>query len=258
VRSEIIREAEKVNFIEVIPAIDLQNGKAVRLIKGDMSSPTVYSDNPLQIAEQFKDAGMRRLHLVDLDGAKTGDSVNLPIIEKIAKLGILTEVGGGIRNTDAAERVFNAGAAFVIVGTAAVKDKEFVRLLAKSYPNRVILGIDARGGFVATDGWYNASKIKAADLAAQYRESPIESVVFTDIEQDGTLGGVNLTGLTAFADASPFKVTASGGISCRKDIDDMAALNHPNIRGVIVGKAFYEQKITLRELAQSQKPIGQY
>jgi phosphoribosylformimino-5-aminoimidazole carboxamide ribotide isomerase len=221
-----------------------------------MSSPTVYSDNPARLAEQFKDAGIHRLHLVDLDGAKTGGTVNIHIIEKIAKLGMLTEVGGGIRNLGAAERVFNAGAAFVIVGTAAVKDKDFVRRLAESYPERVILGVDARGGFVATDGWFGASKIKTADLPAEYRESPIESVVFTDIERDGTLGGVNLRELAAFADASPFKVTASGGISCRKDIEDIAALNHPNISGVIVGKAFYEKKITLRELARFQKNMG--
>jgi phosphoribosylformimino-5-aminoimidazole carboxamide ribotide isomerase len=232
----------------VIPAIDIQNGKAVRLTKGVMTSAVVYSDDPLLVAEQFKDAGIRRLHLVDLDGAKAGGSVNLSVIEKIAKLDIKAEVGGGIRNMAAAERVFNAGAAFVIVGTAAVKNKDFVLELAESYPQKVILGIDARGGFAATDGWSALAKVKATDLALEYKGAAIESVVYTDIERDGVLGGINISGLADFADTSPFKIIASGGISCRKDIEDIAALNRPDIFGVIVGKAFYEKKVTLSEI----------
>jgi phosphoribosylformimino-5-aminoimidazole carboxamide ribotide isomerase len=232
----------------VIPAIDIQNGKAVRLTKGVMTSAVVYSDDPPLVAEQFKDAGIRRLHLVDLDGAKAGSSVNLSVIEKIAKLDIQAEVGGGIRDMWAAERVFNAGAAFVIVGTAAVKDKDFVLELAESYPQKVILGIDARGGFAAIDGWSSTAKVKAADLALEYKGAAIESVIYTDIERDGVLSGVNISGLAAFADASPFKVIASGGVSCRRDIEDIIALNRPDILGVIVGKALYEKKVTLSEI----------
>jgi phosphoribosylformimino-5-aminoimidazole carboxamide ribotide isomerase len=241
----------------VIPAIDLQDGKAVRLTKGVLASPTVYSEDPPQLAERFKDAGVKRLHIVDLDGAKTGNTVNLAIIEKIAKLGMQAEIGGGIRDMDSAERVFNAGAAFVIVGTAAVKDKVFVMELAAKYPQKVILGIDVRtgnggvnseSGFAAADGWQTSTKIRAADLAAGYKSAAVESIIFTDIEKDGTLGGVNLSGVASFADLSPFKVIASGGVASRKDIDDLKALSHPNIYGVIVGKAIYEKKIALSEI----------
>jgi phosphoribosylformimino-5-aminoimidazole carboxamide ribotide isomerase len=194
------------------------------------------------------EAGIKRIHIVDLDGAKSGSTVNLHIIEKIAKLGMVAEVGGGIRDMDAAKRVFEAGAAFIITGTAAIKDKKFVFELADTYPQKVILGIDARNGFAALNGWQLFSKLKAAEVAAEYKSAAIESIIFTDIEKDGTLKGLNLSGLTAFADISPFKVIASGGISCRADIEKLKLLNHPNIFGVIVGKAIYEKKISISEI----------
>jgi phosphoribosylformimino-5-aminoimidazole carboxamide ribotide isomerase len=232
----------------VIPAIDIQNGKAVRLTKGVMTSPIVYSDDPLLVAEQFKGAGIHRLHLVDLDGAKTGATVNLSIIEKIAKLDMQVEVGGGIRDMAAAKRIFSAGASYIIVGTAAVNNKGFVLELAESCPQKIILGIDARGGFAATDGWSALAKVKATDLALEYKGAAIESVIYTDIERDGVLSGINIGALAAFADASPFKVIASGGVSCRKDIDDIIALDRPDIFGVIVGKALYEKRVSLSEI----------
>jgi phosphoribosylformimino-5-aminoimidazole carboxamide ribotide isomerase len=230
----------------IIPAIDLQEGKAVRLTKGVMTSAIVYSDNPLRLAGEFMDAGVARLHLVDLDGAKTGNTSNISVIEKIAKLGMQLEVGGGIRDMNRAKHVFNIGASFVIVGTAAVKDKDFVLALAENYPGKVILAIDARDGFASTNGWNVSSEIKAAELAAEYKNAAIESVIYTDIERDGTLSGINLQGLAAFAALSPFKVIASGGVSCLEDIDGLNVI--PNIFGVIVGKAVYEKKIALSEI----------
>jgi phosphoribosylformimino-5-aminoimidazole carboxamide ribotide isomerase len=232
----------------IIPAIDIQGGKAVRLTKGVLNRPTVYSDNPPQLAETFIDAGIKRLHIVDLDGAKAGSPINLPIVEKIAKLGIDIEVGGGIRDMDAAKRIFDAGAAFIIIGTAAIKYKQFVFEVADSFPQKVILGIDARNGFAALNGWQLYSKLKAAEVAAEYKDAPIESIIYTDIENDGTLNGLNISGLTTFANVAPFKVIASGGISCKKDIDDLKLLSHPNILGVIVGKAIYEKKIDILEI----------
>jgi phosphoribosylformimino-5-aminoimidazole carboxamide ribotide isomerase len=232
----------------VVPAIDLLEGKAVRLVNGVMELPIIYSDSPLDTAKEFLDAGATRLHLVDLDGAKLGSLVNFSLIEQIAKLDLTVELGGGIRNMEAAERVFDVGVDLALISTVAVKNEIFAKELASKYPGRIIMGIDIRSGYVATDGWYDTSKTKAADLLAKYINSPFESTIYTDIERDGTLMGPAVKDVKTFADVSPFKVFLSGGVSSIDDINAVRQLAHPNIAGVIVGKAIYEKKIKLEEL----------
>jgi phosphoribosylformimino-5-aminoimidazole carboxamide ribotide isomerase len=232
----------------VVPAIDLLDGKAVRLVNGVMAFPIVYSDFPLDMAKSFLDAGATRLHMVDLDGARLGSLVNFSLIEQIAKLGLTVELGGGIRNMEAANRVFDVGVDLAVISTAAVKNEEFARELTGKYPGRIVMGMDIRDGYLATDGWYDTSKIRAADLLAKYIDSPFESAIHTDIQRDGTLTGPAVKDIKMFADKSPFKVFLSGGVSSIDDINTIKQLAHPNIAGVIVGKAIYEKKIKLEDI----------
>lgn len=232
----------------VIPAVDLLAAQVVRLTKGDMDSYKVYDKDPVSAAENFIDMGVKRLHIVDLDGAKKGETINFGVIEKIASLnGLELEVGGGLRDISRIEAYFNIGVKYAIIGTAVVKDKEFTKRAMQKFPNRIILGIDARDGMVATDGWYETSTVKATDLIKEYSDFAAESVIYTDINKDGTLTGVNLEETLGFADVSPFAVIASGGVSSSKDLNDIRNAAHPNIAGCIVGKAFYEGKINLKE-----------
>ena len=231
----------------IIPAIDLLGGQVVRLAQGDMKKYTVYSSDPVDMAEKFADMGVRRLHVVDLDGAKSGMAVNYNVIEKIAAIDALNiELGGGIRSMKQLEDYFSIGISFAILGTAAVKDEKFTKDALTKYPRRIILGIDARNGKAATEGWYENSETDAIDIALRYGNFEAESVIYTDISKDGMLSGLNIEETLKFADNSPFPVIASGGVSSAADIRALYEKKHPKIIGCIVGKAFYEGKIDLK------------
>lgn len=230
----------------IIPAIDMMGGKVVRLVKGDMDRYTVYSDDPVDTAKSFIDMGVKRLHIVDLDGAKTGDTVNYKTVEKIASLGGLEiEFGGGLRDISRIDSCFNTGISYAILGTMIVKDPQTSMKVLEKYPDKIILGIDARKGMASVSGWYEDSAVSAVDLVKKYENHKAAAVIYTDIDQDGTLEGVNVKETAAFADNSPFNVIASGGVSSATDIRNLRAIAHPNITGCIVGKAFYEGKIDL-------------
>lgn len=230
----------------ILPAIDLLGGKAVRLKQGDMDDFKKYYDDPVDAARIFADSGVTRLHIVDLDGAKSGDTTNFNVIEKIAsQVDLKIEVGGGIRNLDRIKAYKDVGVDFSILGTAVIKDPEFTKAALTEFPGQVVLGIDAKDGFVATDGWYEKSDKTAIQTVLEYKDYKAESVIYTDIARDGMLQGINIEKTLELAASSPFPIIASGGL---KDINDVKALyKKENIYGCIVGKAFYEGKIDLKE-----------
>jgi phosphoribosylformimino-5-aminoimidazole carboxamide ribotide isomerase len=232
----------------IIPAIDLLGGKAVRLRQGDMDDYKVYFEDPALAAAQFREMGVTRLHIVDLDGAKKGETTNFHVIRRvIEEAGMDVEVGGGIRNMERLVAYFDAGVKYAILGTVVIKDPDFVKEAAAKYPGRIILGVDAKNGHVATEGWYETSETKAAEVLEIYKGLSIESVIYTDIGRDGMLTGINLESTAELADSSPWPVIASGGLKDIEDVKALKKLNHPNIKGTIAGKAFYEGKIDLKE-----------
>ncbi len=233
----------------IIPAIDLLGGKAVRLKQGDMEDFKKYYDNPVDVAKQFADFGVKRLHIVDLDGAKTGDTVNFKIIENIiSQVRLDVEVGGGIRNLQRIKSYFEIGVKYTILGTAVIKAAEFVKEALEEFPERIILGIDAKDGYVATDGWYEKSTVSAIEAIKRYCEFKAESVIYTDISRDGMLQGINIEKTVELALESPFPVIASGGLKGIEDIEGLKG--NKNIYGCIVGKAFYEGKIDLKKAVE--------
>ncbi|ADD69546.1 phosphoribosylformimino-5-aminoimidazole carboxamide ribotide isomerase [Denitrovibrio acetiphilus DSM 12809] len=235
----------------IIPAIDLLGGKAVRLRQGDMDDYTVYYDNPLDAAKKFADMGVKRLHIVDLDGARDGETTNFDLIEQIvSKAGMDVEVGGGLRKLVRVEGYFNIGVKYCILGTAVVKDPDFVMAAMKKYPHQIILGIDAKDGCVATEGWYEKSELTAAEVIKSYEGYCAESVIYTDIMRDGMLSGINIEATLSLAEEIQYPVIASGGL---KGIEDIEALSgKKNILGAITGKAFYEGRIDLEEALRLQ------
>lgn len=228
----------------IFPAIDLKDGKAVRLTKGIMESAKVYSDEPFHLARAFEEMGSDWLHIVDLNGAFAGNPENLEQIKKIrASTSLKIQLGGGIRDEETIKKYMDLGINRVILGTIAVKDPEFVKQVAKKFP--VAVGIDAMDGFVAVEGWAEVSKMKATDLAKAFADSGVEAIITTDISRDGTLGGVNVNFTAEIASASGVFTIASGGV---KDLNDIVMLKaNETIGGAIVGKAFYEGKLDLRE-----------
>ncbi|PSM52333.1 N-(5'-phospho-L-ribosyl-formimino)-5-amino-1-(5'-phosphoribosyl)-4-imidazolecarboxamide isomerase [Campylobacter blaseri] len=231
--------------MEILPAIDLKNGYAVRLKKGLMESAKIYSKDPSEIAKKFEDMGARWLHLVDLDGAFAGKAVNYKAIEKIvSSTNLKVEVGGGIRDEQRIKDYQNIGVERFILGSIALKNLNFTKEMAKKY--KIAVGIDAKGGMIAVEGWAEVSKVKATDLAKEYANAGVDAIICTDIEKDGMLSGVNVEFTKEIALASGIKTIASGGV---KDINDIVALkNSGKIYGVIVGKAYYEGKIDLKEV----------
>lgn len=228
----------------IYPAIDLKQGCAVRLSKGEMSSAKIYSDKPWELAKQFADLGAKWLHIVDLDGAFAGEPINFKTIEKIVQNSDLkVQIGGGIRDESRVKAYLEMGVSRVILGSVALTNPDFVRQMAKAYP--VVVGIDAKDGFVATQGWADVSEIAAVDLAAKFGSAGVQAIICTDIAKDGMLGGVNVNFTLQIAKASGVETIASGGVS---SIDDILELkNSGKIGGVIVGKAFYEGKIDLKD-----------
>ncbi len=233
----------------VIPAIDLKDGECVRLRQGRMDESTVFSTNPVDMARRWVEAGARRLHLVDLDGAFAGEPVNENVVRAIAHEfpELPMQIGGGIRNMDTIESYLEAGVNYVILGTAAVKKPEFVTEACLRFRGHIIVGLDARDGMVATDGWAEVTEIEAADLAKRYETDGVSAIVYTDIARDGMMQGVNVDATLAMATASSLPVIASGGITSMDDIKALCEISDQGILGAITGRAIYEGSLDLAE-----------
>ena len=228
----------------ILPAIDLKDGKAVRLTKGLMDTAKIYSDEPWQVAKKFEELGSEWLHLVDLNGAFAGEPKNLEQIKKILEnTDLKVEIGGGIRDEETIKMYMDLGVSRVILGSIAVKNPEFVKEMAKKYP--VAVGIDAKDGYVAVEGWAEVSEMKATSLAKEFANAGVEAIIATDISKDGTLSGVNASFVKELQDISGINVIASGGV---RDINDIKLLIKNKIYGTIIGKAFYEGTINLEEV----------
>ncbi|MBI2800780.1 MAG: 1-(5-phosphoribosyl)-5-[(5-phosphoribosylamino)methylideneamino]imidazole-4-carboxamide isomerase [Gammaproteobacteria bacterium] len=226
----------------LIPAIDIKDGKCVRLKQGRMDDDTIYSDDPVTIAARWVDAGARRLHVVDLNGAILGKPVNSAIIHEIAEAfpQIPIQVGGGIRDEDTIQTYLNAGVRYVIVGTKAVTAPHFVSDICLEFPSHIIVGLDVRDGKVAIEGWSKLSRHEAADLARQFELDGVEAIIFTDIRRDGMMTGLNLDATVAFARNLTIPVFASGGVTNLDDIRALCAVEAEGIAGAVTGRAIYE------------------
>ena len=223
------------------PAIDLKNGQCVRLLRGDMAKATVFNDDPAAQACLFQEAGFKWLHLVDLDGAIEGSSINSAAVRNIlSQVKIPAQLGGGIRNMAAIDRWLDAGLARVILGTVALEDPELVKTACREYPGKVAIGIDARNGMVAVKGWVETSTISAMELALRFEDAGAAAIIFTDIDRDGAMGGVNLDATVDLAFALSTPIIASGGVSSLHDLKALKSEEQSGINGVIVGRALYD------------------
>lgn len=231
----------------VIPAIDLKDGECVRLRQGRMEDSTVFSDDPLAMAEQWVESGCRRLHLVDLNGAFAGEPVNRDIVTAIAKRfpELEIQIGGGIRTAQTIESYLNAGVNYVILGTVAVKDPDFAVQMCNDYKGHVIIGLDAKNGYVATEGWAEGSDQSVIDLAKRFESAGVSSIVYTDIEKDGMMQGLNIESTAALAEAVSIPVIASGGVTNMQDLEQLQSVAHHGILGAITGRAIYEGTLDL-------------
>ena len=233
----------------IIPAIDLKDGKCVRLKQGRMDEATIFSENPSEMSRQWVDQGARRLHLVDLDGAFAGKPVNDNAIKSIvSELGgeIPIQLGGGIRNLDTVESFLNSGVDSVIIGTAAVTHPELLQEACLAFPGQIIVGLDAKDGDVAINGWADLTDHNVIDLAKKFEEYGAESIIYTDIGRDGMLGGVNIDATVKLSESLIIPVVASGGVSNLKDIENLCEVSSAGIRGVITGRAIYEGTLDFR------------
>jgi phosphoribosylformimino-5-aminoimidazole carboxamide ribotide isomerase len=229
----------------IYPAIDLLNGRCVRLRQGDYAQETVFSDDPAAVARQWVDQGATRIHIVDLDGAKAGKPVNGRVIQQILEAaGVPCQLGGGIRTNDDLAAVFDWGIQWAVLGTRALQDPDWVRTAAGKHPQRIVLGVDAKNGFVATEGWLEVSRVKAIDLAKQVSDSPLAAVVYTDIAKDGMMSGPNFEALAEMQAECSLPVIASGGVCT---LDHVKRLTAAKTYGCIIGRALYEGTIDLRE-----------
>lgn len=231
----------------IIPAIDLKDGKCVRLRQGRMDDSTVFGDDPVAMAARWVREGARRLHLVDLNGAFAGEPVNGEAVRAITRAfpQLPVQIGGGIRSREIAASYLEAGVRWVIVGTLAVKDPDFVAVLCREFPGRVIVGIDARAGLVATDGWAEVSRVSAVELARRFAADGVAAIVYTDIDRDGMLQGVNVAATRHLAEAGGIPVIASGGVTTIEDIRLLAREAARGIVGAISGRALYEGTLDL-------------
>ncbi|MFT6550423.1 MAG: phosphoribosylformimino-5-aminoimidazole carboxamide ribotide isomerase [Zhongshania marina] len=233
----------------IIPAIDLKDGQCVRLRQGEMGDSTVYGNDPVEMAARWVAAGGRRLHLVDLNGAFEGKPVNGEAVTAIAKAypDLPIQIGGGIRSLHTIEQYLDAGVNYVIIGTKAVKEPKFVAEACKAFPGSVIVGLDAKDGLVATDGWAEVSTLLATELAKRFEQDGVSSIVYTDISRDGMMQGVNVDATVAMAKASGLPVIASGGVTNMDDIRALNAVADAGILGAITGRAIYEGELDLAE-----------
>lgn len=231
----------------IFPAIDLKDGQAVRLQEGDMDRVTVFNDDPAAQAKIFENQGAPWLHLVDLNGAFEGKPVNAEVVRAIRETTSASiQLGGGIRDLATIETWFDCGITRVILGTVALKDPELVKTACKLHPGRIVVGIDARDGFVAAEGWAEASTVSVYELADRFADCGVSAIVFTDIGRDGLLKGVNIEATVALAQHTSIPVIASGGVASMKDVDDLLA-NPDNIEGVISGRAIYDGRLDLAD-----------
>lgn len=236
----------------IIPAIDLKDGKCVRLRQGRMEDETIFSDDPVAVAAQWVEQGARRLHIVDLNGAFEGKPVNAEVVHEIAKAfpDLPIQIGGGIRDEDTIQTYLNAGVEFVIIGTKAVNVPHFVNDICLEFPGHIIVGLDAKDGKVAIDGWSKLSKHDVIDMAQHFEHDGVSAIVYTDIGRDGMMTGVNVDSTVKLAQAVNIPIIASGGITNIEDIKALCAVAHEGISGAITGRAIYEGTL---DFAEAQK-----
>ena len=237
--------------MNIFPAIDLYERKAVRLFKGDYAEMTVYSDNPIEIARDFEAKGAKFIHIVDLEGAKNGETPNFDTVKEIAQnTGLFCEIGGGIRSLDTVEKYLSAGLDRVILGTAAVTDEEFLRAAVEKYGDKIAVGVDIKDGFVAVKGWTEKSEYSCFDFCEKMREIGVKTLICTDISRDGAMKGTNRQLYKELSEKFDMNITASGGVS---SIDDIKALRQLDLYGAIIGKAYYIGAIDLCEALEAAK-----
>lgn len=235
--------------MQIWPAIDLRGGKCVRLRQGDYQRETIYGDDPAEMARRWIDQGASCLHLVDLDGARDGSNANVLAVQAIlAAVSVPCELGGGIRDDAAIERLLGMGLARLVVGTRALKEPDWFRRAVRRFPGQLALGIDAKGGFVATDGWLETSSTSAIELARQFAGEPLAAIIYTDIARDGMLQGPNLEAMAQMHAAAGVDVIASGGVTTADDVRQLAARG---LAGCIVGRALYEGTLILRQAIEA-------
>lgn len=232
----------------LIPAIDLKNGQCVRLRQGRMDDVTVFSDDPVSVAKRWADEGAERLHIVDLDGAIKGQPINIKAVEKIAQVvDIPIQVGGGVRDEDTVQRYLNAGVNYIIIGTKAVNAPHFLRDLCIEFPRHIIVGLDAKDGRVALDGWAKLTQHNVIDMAQHCERDGVEAIIYTDIGRDGMMKGVNIESTLKLANAVNTPVIASGGVSTLDDIRRLREVEEEGIVGAIIGRALYEGDLSLKD-----------
>ena len=235
----------------IFPAIDLYDKKAVRLFKGDYNQMTVYSENPLEVAKDFKAAGAEYIHMVDLEGAKDGTTPNFDIVASVAKQsGLKVEIGGGIRNEETVKKYIDAGVMRVILGTAALNDRQFLESVCKKYGDKIAVGADLKDGQVAVKGWLETSNVSGMDFLAEMESLGVKTVICTDISRDGAMRGTNRELYRELSEKFSMDIVASGGVST---LDDIKALREMNLYGAIVGKAIYTGDIDLSEAIEVAK-----
>ncbi|MBU0567872.1 1-(5-phosphoribosyl)-5-[(5-phosphoribosylamino)methylideneamino]imidazole-4-carboxamide isomerase [bacterium] len=244
----------------VIPAIDLKEGKVVRLFKGEFDKETIYSENPVDVAKGWVSQGASLIHLVDLDGARLGRPQNLEAIKNIVRnVDVSFELGGGIRNIETIREILGLGIDRVILGSAALYDQDLIEKALEEFSDeKIIVGIDAKDGMVATKGWIEVSEEKAVDLALRVQSLGIKEVIYTDISRDGTLVGPNFKSTKELAEKTTLKIIASGGVSNLDDIERLKSMQDIGIKGVITGKALYDKRLSLREAIGICSNIGKY
>ena len=237
--------------MKIFPAIDIKDKKCVRLVMGDFDNKTEYEMSPIEQAHKYKDYGFKNLHIVDLDGSLTGKTVNLDIIEEIvAKSDLKIEIGGGIRNFESIQKYIDAGVEKVILGSAAIKDKNFLKDACKKFQDKIALGLDAKDGYLSISGWRENSNQLTLDYLKEVNDYGVSRLIYTDINRDGMKQSPNLEETSKVADTSNCPVIISGGVSSINDIKKAKELNNKNIEGIIVGKAIYDGDIKLDELAK--------
>ena len=235
----------------IYPAIDLIDGKAVRLLKGDYAKMTVYNENPVEVAQDFKKQGATHMHLVDLDGAKNGKTPNFDTVCAVKKAtGLFCEIGGGIRSMEVIDRYMQAGIDRVIIGTAAVTDPDFLKQAVARYGDKIAVGIDIKDGFVAIKGWTEKSELQAIDFCAQMQNIGVKTLICTDISKDGAMQGTNHALYRELSEKFDMQIIASGGVSSMDDVTRLAALD---LYGAIIGKAYYTGAISLKEAIEVSK-----
>jgi phosphoribosylformimino-5-aminoimidazole carboxamide ribotide isomerase len=235
--------------LDIFPAVDIKNGKCVRLTQGEKDREKVYADDPVKMAKHWEDEGAKNLHIVDLDGAFDGELRNTPVVKKIAdSVCMFTEFGGGIRSLDDIEMLLSSGLNRIILGTKAYEDEEFIEEAVNGFRERVAVGLDARNGKISVKGWTENTDVDPVYLAIKMQKIGVQTIIYTDISTDGMLSGPNFEGIETLADQTNIKVIASGGITSSSDIRKLKKIEYKGVVGAIIGKALYEGTVRLREV----------